>query len=293
MRSRTHNPAAFTLIELVLALTMVAILAVSLSETLRLAYRSSQAAEAIIQPARTGDIAMELLGNDLQNAVMPAIGTDAPYTSTFTGDDADTLYDIMGANTASGITLGANSSTVSGSASSSSSSSSNGQSPMCLAGPFEGTQGTSTGPGEIDDLYLFTTADGPDNEPGPGEGEIKMVELTVAQPPGSNQLCLVRRVWPNLLPASAQQQDVTQPTEEVLCRDVTGVTFQYYDGSQWNPSWDSTQEDNDLPAAVQVVLSFQRPLADGSLKTFSFTRVFNLANSTAALDPEVNEALSQ
>jgi len=140
---------------------------------------------------------------------------------------------------------------------------------------------------------FFTTADGPDNEAGPGEGEIKTVELTVTQPPGSNQLCLVRRVWANLLPESAQQQDVTQPTEEVLCRDVMGVTFQYYDGSQWNPSWDSTQEDNDLPAAVQVVLTLQRPLANGTAKTFTFTRVFNLANSTAALDPEVNEALSQ
>jgi type II secretory pathway pseudopilin PulG len=286
MRNRRHN-FAFTLIELVLALAMVAILAVTLCQSLRIAFKSAAAAQTIIGPVRTSDLAMELIADDLQNVVLPAASTLNPNTSTLASvDSAYDLLDTSTNGTGTNLTLGANTNMTPGSSSSSSSSSSgsstNGQTPMCLAGPFEGTQQSGDGGNEADDLVFFTDSDSPQHPD--GDGEIKMVELTLAVPQGEKAPCLIRRVTGNLLPVT-QQVDMD---EEIICRNVTSLTFQYFDGTNWNTSWDSTQEDNDLPAAVQAAIVINHTGTDGKQVSQTFTRVFNLANSTAALDPEVN-----
>jgi prepilin-type N-terminal cleavage/methylation domain-containing protein len=266
MNRHRHN-FGFTLIELVLALAMVAVVAMTLYETMKIAFKATSVADAAIVPSRSADLAMEVIGNDLQNSVTPNVAT------TFA--NAQNITDITG-----GTGFG----NTSNSSSSSSAASTGDTTGWVLAGPFEGQQGTSTGPNEIDDLTFFTTADSPEHPD--GNGEIKMVELTAAVPQGSasTDLCLVRRVTNNLLPTA---QTIT-PDEEILCRGITGVSFQYFDGTNWNPSWDSTEEDNDLPAAVQVTLTLQTKQTNGQTGSQTYTRVFPLSCSTAALDPEVN-----
>jgi len=264
--TRHRNNFGFTLIELVLALALVAMVALTLFQSMKIAFKATSVADAVIVPSRSADLAMEVIANDLQNAVTPNVST------TFA--DAQNITDITG-----GTGFG-----NSGNSSSSTAASSSGATTWVLAGPFEGQQGTGSGPNEIDDLTFFTTADSPDHAD--GNGEMKMVELTAGVPQGSNSsdLCLLRRVTNNLLPTS---QTIT-PDEEILCRGVTGVTFQYFDGTNWNPSWDSTEEDNDLPAAVQVTLTITTRQSNGQTGSATYTRVFPLSCSTAALDPEVN-----
>jgi general secretion pathway protein J len=116
---------------------------------------------------------------------------------------------------------------------------------------FEGTQ-SGGGDAESDQLYFYnngyaSTALHPD-----GVGEMMLVGLLLEQQ--GNDLVLVRQVTTNLL---TQQTPV--PDEEIICRNVTSFGLQYFDGEDWQTSWDSTQYSNALPAAIAVSLQIVDP----------------------------------
>jgi prepilin-type N-terminal cleavage/methylation domain-containing protein len=266
----------FTLIELLLAMTLIVIVAATLFVSMSIAFKATSAADRALEPSRTADLAMELISSDLQNAVPP--------NTTIT--NANDIYDFdqIGGSSTAGSAASASSSSSTGSSSMSGGGGSNSNAAPAgwlLAGPFEGTQGQGTGAAESDDLVFFTINDSPVHPD--ANGEIKMVEIKLDQPKGSNELCLVRKVTANLTSESPLAMD-----EEILCRGVTGLTLQYFDGTDWNTSWDSTQQDNTIPAAVQMTINLQRGQANGQPRTLSFTRVFTLSCSTAAQDSNVN-----
>jgi prepilin-type N-terminal cleavage/methylation domain-containing protein len=280
MKRRVHNFAGFTLIELVVAMAMVAVVAMSLYSTLHTSFRLQQSADSAVEPSDTIDIAMDLIGADLQNAVSP--------NTTIT--NAVNIYDVVNPSAANntgsssaGATggMGGGAGIGTGGGAGGANSANAAPAGWVLAGPFEGTQAQGTGGMETDDLVLFTTADATPHVD--GNGEIKMVELTIEQPQGSNEQCLVRRVTSDLT-----QEEPGKPDEEILCRGVTGFSLQYFDGSEWDPTWDSTQEDNTIPAAVQVTLNLSRPYNNGQTHTLTFTRVFPLSCSNAAMDSNVS-----
>lgn len=134
-----------------------------------------------------------------------------------------------------------------------------------LEGPFEGTQGT--GPNGSDVLSFYNNGYSPAHQD--GIGEIKQVTLTLEQLP-SGDMGLVRQVVGNLL-----SQVQVQPDEEVICRNVVTFNLQYFDGLQWQTSWDSTQYGNALPAAVQVLLEI-RPNNDAKAPLVHLRRIFLL-----------------
>jgi type II secretion system protein J len=65
---------------------------------------------------------------------------------------------------------------------------------------------------------------------------------------------LIRAVTRNLLPATLEEP----PAQQWLMSGVQGLSFYYYDGTQWRDSWDSTVPDavtgltNTLPQAIKV-----------------------------------------
>jgi hypothetical protein len=69
---------------------------------------------------------------------------------------------------------------------------------------------------------------------------------------GSNTKNLVRAVTRNLLP-------VTQPTtdEQTLLTGVEDASFDFYDGTQWSGTWDSTASFT-LPLAVRFSLTLAK-----------------------------------
>jgi hypothetical protein len=58
---------------------------------------------------------------------------------------------------------------------------------------------------------------------------------------------LVRRVSTNLL-----SPKVIDPNEQVLCRNVVSLNLRYFDGTSWVDEWDSTEDANSLPRAVEI-----------------------------------------
>jgi type II secretion system protein J len=194
-RPRLRQPrlqrGGFTLIELIVAMMMMAILAVTLYSSLHIAFRARDAAMDAIKGSQSADIAMNFMSTDLRNSMPPT-----------------------------GI----------------------------LAGNFEGTTGSDDRGHEADDIIFFTTADAADDAS--ANGEIKQIELTVQTEPGTGDHTLVRLVTRNLL-----AQQTPTPDTEVLCRGVNSFTVTYFDGTQWTNTWDSTQEQDSAPVAVQIVLA--------------------------------------
>lgn len=226
----------FTLIELVLALMMVAILAGGLYASLRVAFDTQATATAALEPVRTADLAFEFIREDLQNVMPPH--DPSTYTSQY----------------------------------------------QYLAGSFEG-QSSGGATGNDGDLTFFSTSSMKEHPS--GNGEIKQIELTTDTLNGKK--CLVRKCARNLT------VEISPPPsdEEVLCRDIDSFTVQYFDGTNWNDFWDSTQTTpNELPVAVQVTITLNRPLPGNSQKRLlKFTRTFQLSASTAAEDADITSGL--
>jgi prepilin-type N-terminal cleavage/methylation domain-containing protein len=109
--------------------------------------------------------------------------------------------------------------------------------------------------GVSDDVSFYTT--GPEPR-AVVQGDIKGVEYALVQEASGPGQMLVRRVTTNLL-ATVQ----STPADEIICHDVTGLAFHYFDGTDWQDSWDSTQNNNVLPYAVKFELELApRPGSD-------------------------------
>jgi type II secretion system protein J len=223
---RLTGGRAFTLLELVVAMAMVAVLALSLYASMKIAFRAKAVAETAVEPSRTAELAMELIREDVENALAPSPASINAIVQS-----------------------------------------------------FEGTQGTDDRGREADDLVFYSTADAPQHID--ANGDVKMIELAVETPQGSRDHVLVRRVTRNLL---AEEQ--AQPDEEVICRGVSSFSMEYFDGTEWQTTWDSTQQNNTLPTAVMVVLALDRPAGAPDAKTLRFTRVFPMSCSTTIPTPE-------
>ena len=165
-----------------------------------------------------------------------------------------------------------------------------------LATQFEGVTQTDGRGQPGDDLQFYSVADSPLHAG--ANGDTKCIELTTMPSADGRDTLLVRKVIRNLLSqtfnsATPFASPGVNPDVEVICRGVGGFGLQYYDGAEWVPTWDSTQEDNTIPVAVQVTLTLNRPDANGDVKPHKFVRIFPLSCSTAAQDSQVNPNANQ
>jgi prepilin-type N-terminal cleavage/methylation domain-containing protein len=228
--------SGFTLLELIFALLMVAMIIPMLMASLVGDYKLKSTALAAIEPPTTAEQAFDWLRIDLGDAVAPSAIAAANNTPT-------------------------------------------------LLGPFEGQPGSDDKGHRADDLVFFGVADSPQHAD--GNGEIKMIELTVMTTPEGDHV-LVRKVTRDLI--SYLNGSPPNPDVEVLCRGVDGFALDYFDGSNWvAQTWDSTAEDNTIPAAVRVTLTLTRPDAAGkSTRSLNYSTVIALPCSTAPYDSTVN-----
>ena len=104
-------------------------------------------------------------------------------------------------------------------------------------------------------------------------GDIHQVEYFISQDPNTPANTLVRRVTTNLTPADGN----TTPPEELICRNVTEFTLSYFDGTNWNDTWDSTahQDASGLDTGpVAVMVSFKMGATPDTTQKIS--RIFSL-----------------
>lgn len=83
---KTGPRRAFTLLELVVALAMVAVLSVSLAASIRIAFRAQSSAEAAVTPSRSIDLALEFIRMDFENALPQGDNLAGAMTGVTTTD---------------------------------------------------------------------------------------------------------------------------------------------------------------------------------------------------------------
>jgi len=216
-RSDRSPARAFTLLEVLVATAIMAVLAGSLYATLHVAFRARRSATSAVQEVRTVDLALARLRADIESAVVPA-----------------------------GI----------------------------LAGALVGEPGTDAVGRPSDSLLLHCTS--PGGEPAEGAGDVRMVEFACAEADDDTGLVLLRRVTTNLLAPTTPE-----PYEEVLARGIGAFALRYFDGIDWLEAWDSTTQDNRLPAAVEVTLQLRAPEgAESDAVGYGASRVFLIPCST-------------
>jgi type II secretion system protein J len=84
-------------------------------------------------------------------------------------------------------------------------------------------------------------------------GDIQHVtyELGESSSENSSSLDLIRAVTRNLL--TDEEED---PVEEHLLHGIESLELSYYDGSDWQDSWDTASNDDELPEAIRVRIVF-------------------------------------
>jgi prepilin-type N-terminal cleavage/methylation domain-containing protein len=233
MRRRTGRQSGFTLLEMLVATAMTAMLAGSLYASLYIAFRARRTAVATTDTIRFGTQAMSIIESDLKSAPNPNgiligafLGQSGQAMGTSSGDEL-TFYSALSDYSAwpdtsapaqGGLTTGGSS----------------------LGGPSMGTS-------LIGNAAVKT-------DPPVGSAEIKKIDYVLVKAADSDQLVLVRNVTDNLL--ALVEPD---PRQEIICRGIHSFSVQYYDGATWTPDWDSTQQDNNLPIAVEVTLELDSP----------------------------------
>ena len=199
MNTALHHPAprsgGFTLIEILIAISIMAIVLVAIHAVFFGALRLRERTLDAIESSLPVEEALQTMQHDLANIVVSTNGTNGSFF-----------------------------------------------------GALQTTNPTNTLPGQI----------GPDFNTSSGEldgmspwGNVEKIDYLLASPtngtsgPGRD---LIRAITRNLLPIAQP----AQPDEKhTLLSGVQNLTFLYYDGTQWDAAWDTTQQTN-LPLAIKV-----------------------------------------
>jgi hypothetical protein len=99
----------------------------------------------------------------------------------------------------------------------------------------------------LDDEFVLSLLG--NNVPRQTGGDIQQVEYMLVRDEEGTDFVLVRNVTKNLL-----AQTTPEPMEQVLCRNVLSFNVSYLDGTELLESWDSTQQEDAVPVAVEVTL---------------------------------------
>lgn len=117
-----------------------------------------------------------------------------------------------------------------------------------MAGPLTAVS-SSSGGDRLDDVEWVTAIGGTNAEV--GGGDLVQVRYVLEPADVAGSFRLLRHENRNLL---AVQTDDAEGTP--ILEGVVSFAVNWYDGSTWRESWDSTAEDNALPEAAHVRIDF-------------------------------------
>ena len=251
-------PFGFTLLELLLALSVTALLSGVLYQTMFFAFKARESAAHSLDAVQKASNAFTLLTQDFDGA-MPPTGILA---GEFVGASSNTSGSSnSGSGSNNSTTMGAKSSGLSTSNSS-------------LNGTSGGLHAADAQAPVL--LSFYSSANTPrDDEMG---ADIRKIELSIEIPDGSTKQALVRRVYYNLLPNKSPE-----PKVQILCRNIRSFYLRYYDGTLWRDDWDSKAQGDILPNAVEATLEIDAADSKpGDDVAYRITRVFALPCGVSA-----------
>ncbi len=314
-----QNRRGFTLLEVMLALgltvVVIGIVTMSVNGTLLLVDRGrmkterDQLARAIL--TRIGDDVRGVVRDEPFDASgMMSVKTTSSSSSKSGGSGSSGGGSSSGGG-ASGGSSGTSGSGGSGSGSSSGSSSSSSSSDSSSSSSTSSTSSTIAGVYgdqyslQVDvgrlpriDEYAAASTSGADSGT-PPPSDVRTVSYYLAGSAGQSTIAaaadttvtgtgLVRTELDRAMSQFATTQGDSSSvnnTAAVLAPEVLALEFQYFDGSTWNTSWDSTQNSG-LPQAVKISIALSDPGANpDNVNTSSLTSVSSISDA-ASQDPD-------
>jgi len=163
-----------------------------------------------------------------------------------------------------------------------------------LAGVFVGEDIPWENRQDSDTLSFFTDGYDPDEEE--LASNVINVQYALETDQIRKQVILQRWTTKNLLSPNA-----IEGTPEVICRGLAGFDVEYFDGTSWLESWDSTENENLLPRGVRVTLTIfeEKPVRSSRMDVYEpyrdFSRTFMLSPTTqqATAEEETEEEETQ
>ncbi len=212
----------FTLLELLLAVAIFSIVLVAINTVFFASMRLRRSVTESVDAALPLNHALAMMRKDLQNAIGPA--------------------GVLAGNFRSGAPVGV--ALGQGSRSTSASSTT-----TTTANTSTTTTASPSGTFEAGGLSFFTTTGMLRDEVPFADIQEVNYQLLPSEEPNAAGKDLVRSVTRNLLTYATPTSDVQR-----LVSNVDQLEFQYYDGTQWRDSWDTTVGDVGLPTAVRVTI---------------------------------------
>jgi type II secretion system protein J len=145
-----------------------------------------------------------------------------------------------------------------------------------LAGDFVGEDESCGDSQDCDTISLYTTSARTSDEQS-GSNIVKVeyiLEADQSQPEinltdyDDSLTVLKRNITRNLLAATT-----AAPAAEVISRNITGINLRYYNGSDWQEQWNSQQEDNTLPQAVEITLTLNKKAGNAETEIAAYTKI--------------------
>jgi prepilin-type N-terminal cleavage/methylation domain-containing protein len=262
---RTPTRTGYTLLEVLLALSIALLLLGGLYVSMDVQIRLAQAGRDRIEESALARALLNRIGADVSAALTPIRASTA---ATGSGGVA------ASASTSSSTTDGAE--TVTGTTS------------LTTVTPFNGgVQGSS------DQVVLYShKIPGvgrltPEMESAPNGGaDIRRITYWLVPDAG-----LARQVITRLTAEDEATQlppDVSEPESFVIASEVVGLEFQYFDGSAWTDQWDGTTVGDDgatpigPPRAVGIILRIASAQNRNRVKTFRHVVAIQTANAQPA-----------
>ena len=241
-----RSAAGFTLLEIMVALLVVSVLALSLFTSLKVAFAARRSAVDALDPVDSAQAAMEIILHDLEAAPNASGNLAGLMTGTDGTGDSGAASDVLNFYTSSGF----------------------------IHPDYDADQLSS---GMSHTLNLKSSSLVAATNTKHAESDMQNIEYALSPDPVTGEMNLVRRVTRNLLTNVTPQAE-----EQVLCRHAATLDIQYYDGSAWQTEWDSSANDNQIPLAIQVTFQVQRQYSASSGSAITAT---STNSSSSASDP--------
>jgi prepilin-type N-terminal cleavage/methylation domain-containing protein len=289
MRIRPSRPG-FTLLEVLLAAAIGVLLMAGLYTALNLALSHAQAGRDKVEQSTIARSLFRRINNDVQTE-LAAYRPSPSASGGGMGGGASGAAGAGGQSSGTGAQSGGTSSTTQGGSSSSSSSSN----VSGLGGTFQFNQGVQ---GDNSMLVLYVSRVPTELDPSWNGDVVPIVSdlrrITYWRSSGGLSRQEIKIATSDDDAVSGLPTDLPDDPSLVLAPEVQSVTFQYFDGTNWQDSWDGTQTPSSggkypqgPPVAIAVTIELAIPgtsteSGDPKRKTYRHVIAIPTANGTSS-----------